>query len=135
MTLDRVSTAGGYPLTRIDWINATACCHSSACVRGRGVKKQESQRGGRKIKSTVSEPLRTGTIRFDFVQGTIIFESVQGTIIFEFEQEQSDASLYTAWPSGVGYALATQQHRAYTRGSVGHVSISGRFYLTGKYLN
>lgn len=74
MTLDRVSTAGGYPLTRIDCINATACCHSSACVRARGVKKQEGQTGGRRSKKGGERDL--------------------------CEQEQSGSSLCTAWPSG-----------------------------------
>lgn len=86
MTLDRVSTAGGYPLTRIDCINATACCHSSACGRVDGVKKHEGQRGGHKSKRTVSE--------------------------VSYEQEPSCSSLYTAWPSvGVWTRHPTGQGR------------------------
>ena len=69
MTLDRVSTAGGYPLTRIDCINATACCHSSACGRARGVQKHEGQRSGRKRKRTASEASyeEKQSIGFDFL--------------------------------------------------------------------
>lgn len=33
MTLERVSTVGGYPVERIDLINETQCCHSPACER------------------------------------------------------------------------------------------------------